>query len=62
MSAADYVPARAPDAQPEIVAATIHPSAILRQRDDSVREAERGAFASDLAVVGQALNTGKRHA
>jgi DNA polymerase len=38
-----------------LVAATIHPSAILRQRDDAQREAEREAFASDLAVVARAL-------
>jgi uracil-DNA glycosylase len=38
-----------------IVAATIHPSAILRQRDDASRQAERTAFAEDLRVVAQAL-------
>jgi uracil-DNA glycosylase len=38
-----------------IVAATIHPSAILRQRDDEARYAERAAFANDLGVVAQAL-------
>jgi uracil-DNA glycosylase len=38
-----------------IVAATIHPSAILRQRDDASRQAERVAFAEDLRVVAQAL-------
>lgn len=38
-----------------LVAATIHPSAILRQRDDAEREGEREAFASDLAVVARAL-------
>jgi uracil-DNA glycosylase len=38
-----------------LVAATIHPSAILRQRDDESRSAEREAFASDLAVVADAL-------
>ena len=37
-----------------IVAATIHPSAILRQRDDETRYAERAAFAEDLRVVAQA--------
>src|SRR3954464_15851099 len=37
-----------------IVAATIHPSAILRSRDD--REAERAAFADDLRVVVSALS------
>jgi len=36
-----------------IVAATIHPSAIVRNRDDGARRAEREAFADDLrAVVG----------
>jgi uracil-DNA glycosylase len=38
-----------------IVAATIHPSSILRQRDDEARYAEREAFAADLGVVAQAL-------
>jgi uracil-DNA glycosylase len=38
-----------------IVAATIHPSAILRQRDDASRQAEREAFLADLRVVARAL-------
>jgi uracil-DNA glycosylase family protein len=38
-----------------IVTATIHPSAILRQRDDASRTAEREAFAEDLRVVAAAL-------
>jgi uracil-DNA glycosylase len=38
-----------------IVVATIHPSAILRQRTDEERIAEREAFAADLAVVAQAI-------
>ena len=38
-----------------IVTATIHPSAILRQRDDESRRAEREAFAEDLRVVAKAL-------
>jgi DNA polymerase len=38
-----------------IVSATIHPSAILRQRDDAERQAEREAFAQDLRVVAKAL-------
>ena len=38
-----------------IVAATIHPSAILRQRDDESRYAERAAFAEDLRVVAHAV-------
>jgi DNA polymerase len=39
-----------------VVVATIHPSAILRQRTDDERMAEREAFARDLAVVAQALD------
>src|SRR3954449_11907484 len=39
-----------------IVVATIHPSAILRQRTDEDRIAEREAFAADLAVVAQAIS------
>jgi uracil-DNA glycosylase family protein len=38
-----------------IVAATVHPSAILRQQDDESRYAERESFAEDLRVVAQAL-------
>ena len=38
-----------------IVSATIHPSAILRSRDDAERAAEREAFAADLRVVARAL-------
>jgi uracil-DNA glycosylase len=37
------------------VTATIHPSAILRQRDDESRYAERAAFAEDLRVVARVL-------
>ena len=37
------------------VAAPIHPSAILRQRDDEARYAERAAFAEDLRAVAQVL-------
>jgi len=37
-----------------VVAATIHPSAILRSRDN--RDAEREAFAADLRVVVEALS------
>jgi DNA polymerase len=40
------------------VTATIHPSAILRQRDDETRYAERAAFAEDLRVVARVLGTG----
>jgi uracil-DNA glycosylase family protein len=39
-----------------VVSATIHPSAILRSRDDDERAAEREAFASDLRVVAGALS------
>jgi uracil-DNA glycosylase len=38
-----------------IVAATVHPSSILRQQDDESRYAERDAFAEDLRVVARAL-------
>jgi uracil-DNA glycosylase family protein len=41
-----------------IVTATIHPSAILRQRDDASRVREREAFAGDLRVVARALGAG----
>jgi uracil-DNA glycosylase family protein len=37
------------------VTATIHPSAILRQRDDESRHAEREAFARDLQLVADRL-------
>jgi uracil-DNA glycosylase len=40
-----------------IVAATIHPSAILRQQDDASRSAEREAFAEDLRAVAKALGS-----
>jgi uracil-DNA glycosylase len=33
------------------VLATVHPSSILRQRDDASREAEYAAFVEDLRVV-----------
>ena len=35
----------------EWVVATIHPSSILRQRDDDARHAEREAFVADLKVA-----------
>lgn len=38
-----------------VVAATIHPSAILRAPDDATRAAEREAFAADLASVARAI-------
>jgi DNA polymerase len=37
------------------IVATIHPSAILRQRDDDARRAERDAFARDLGTVAALL-------
>jgi DNA polymerase len=43
-----------------LVTATIHPSAILRQRDDAERAAEREAFAEDLRVVAEALGAVER--
>jgi DNA polymerase len=43
-----------PDLAP-IVAATIHPSAILRGPDEAARQEEREAFAADLANVARAL-------
>ena len=39
-----------------IVAATIHPSAIVRNRDDEARARERNAFADDLRTVVAALS------
>jgi uracil-DNA glycosylase len=38
-----------------IVLATIHPSAILRERDDEARHLQREAFTSDLQVAVEAL-------
>ena len=38
-----------------IVSATVHPSSILRQRDEESRVREREAFARDLRVVVEAL-------
>jgi DNA polymerase len=38
-----------------IVAATVHPSSILRQRDEASRIEEREAFARDLRAVAEAL-------
>ena len=39
----------------EHVLATVHPSSVLRQRDDDAREAERGALVADLRVVADLL-------
>ena len=38
-----------------IVVATIHPSAILRSRDDDARQAQREMFTEDLRVAVEAL-------
>ena len=40
----------------EIVAATIHPSLIVRNRDNEARQAEREAFIADLRAVVDALS------
>jgi uracil-DNA glycosylase family protein len=37
----------------DLVVATIHPSAILRARDDASRQAQREAFTEDLRVVAE---------
>lgn len=37
------------------VTATLHPSAILRARDDKARQAEREGFTSDLELIAQAV-------
>jgi uracil-DNA glycosylase len=39
----------------DLVTATIHPSAILRQRDDEARHEEMEAFVRDLEVVARVL-------
>jgi uracil-DNA glycosylase len=39
----------------ELVVATIHPSAILRARDDASRQAQRESFTADLSVVVERL-------
>ena len=38
-----------------VAAATIHPAAIVRQRDDEARAHEREAFTDDLRAVGAAV-------
>ena len=42
----------------ELVVATIHPSAILRARDDASRQAQRESFTTDLRVVAESLAGG----
>jgi DNA polymerase len=44
----------APELAP-LVVASIHPSAILRQRDDEARDAERAALTADLRFVARRL-------
>ena len=39
----------------DLVVATIHPSAILRARDDASRQAQRESFTADLGVVAEML-------
>jgi DNA polymerase len=39
----------------ELVAATIHPSAILRARDDDSRQTQRRAFTEDLRVIAERM-------
>ena len=39
----------------ELVAATIHPSAILRARDDDSRQTQRRAFTEDLRVIAEGM-------
>jgi DNA polymerase len=39
----------------EHVVATVHPSSIIRQRDDELRQAELAAFVDDLRVVARLL-------
>jgi DNA polymerase len=39
----------------ELVVATIHPSAILRARDDASRQAQRASFTADLRAVADGL-------
>jgi uracil-DNA glycosylase len=41
-----------------VVAATIHPSAIVRDRDEESRRRERAALASDLRTVAEAVGAG----
>jgi len=40
-----------------VVIATIHPSAILRERDDEGRHLQREAFTSDLQVAAEAISS-----
>jgi DNA polymerase len=42
----------------ELVTATIHPSAVLRQRDEESRHREMEAFVKDLKLVAKVLSAG----
>jgi uracil-DNA glycosylase len=44
----------------DFVTATVHPSSILRARDDESRHAERRAFTKDLELVAEYLRDGPR--
>ena len=44
----------------ELVVATIHPSAILRARDDASRQAQRESFTADLRAVADSLAGAER--
>ena len=41
--------------QPTVIAATVHPSSILRARDDGARHREMAAFVDDLRTVAKRL-------
>jgi uracil-DNA glycosylase family 4 len=45
-----------------VVAATLHPSAILRARDDKARQAERDGLTADLAAVAELVAGSARRA
>jgi uracil-DNA glycosylase family protein len=45
-----------------LVTATVHPSSILRARDEAAREREFAAFVADLATVASALDHGRSNA
>ena len=38
-----------------VVTATVHPSSILRARDEATRQAEMAAFVADLRTVAERL-------
>ncbi|MCA1692910.1 MAG: UdgX family uracil-DNA binding protein [Actinobacteria bacterium] len=45
-----------------LLTATVHPSSILRARDDAARQAEMAAFVQDLRVVAERLSGGRETA